>query len=99
MLSLPFLIALVIIAGLVGWPGVGAIARWRESRRRRERIRREDALKHVLKCEVNGQLPTLNSVANALTPGIGTTGCPDWRTAATKTAPGSDKPGVPASVQ
>jgi len=66
MLSLPFILALVIIAGLLFWPDAGVVARWREARRRTAQIRREDALKHVLKCEVNGQVPTLNSLAGAL---------------------------------
>jgi len=66
MLSLPFLVALVIIAGLLLWPDAGLIARWRQARSRAARVRREDALKHVLKCEVNGERPTLNSVAGAL---------------------------------
>jgi DtxR family Mn-dependent transcriptional regulator len=64
--SLPFLLSLLIIAGLLFWPGAGVVARWREARRRAARVRSEDALKHVLKCEVNGQVPTLNSVAGTL---------------------------------
>jgi DtxR family Mn-dependent transcriptional regulator len=66
MISLPFIVSLLIIAVLLFWPDVGVVARWREARRRALRVRREDALKHVLKCEVNGQVPTLNSVAGAL---------------------------------
>ena len=63
MLSVPFFFALAVIAGLLFWPDSGLVARWRQARVRAARVRREDALKHVLKCEVNGELPTLNSVA------------------------------------
>lgn len=66
MVSIPFIVSLVIIAGLLLWPDSGLVARWRQARVRAARVRREDALKHVLKCEVNGELPTLNSVAGAL---------------------------------
>lgn len=55
-----------IIAVLLFWPGFGVVSRWREAQQRLARVRREDALKHILKCEVNGQLPTLNNVSGAL---------------------------------
>jgi DtxR family Mn-dependent transcriptional regulator len=62
------LLALVIVAlcALLFWPKHGWLARWREAVRLAARVRREDALKHILKCEVNGQAPSLNSVAGAL---------------------------------
>jgi len=56
----------MLIAGLLFWPGIGVISRWRDEQRRQIRVRREDALKHILKCEVNGQEPTLHSVTGAL---------------------------------
>lgn len=55
-----------LIAALVFWPKHGLVGRWREARRLAARVLREDALKHMLKSEVNGHAPTLNSVAGAL---------------------------------
>lgn len=55
-----------LIAAMVFWPRQGLVGRWREARRLAARVLREDALKHMLKAEVNGQAPTLNSVAGAL---------------------------------
>lgn len=60
------IISLIVITVLLFWPGVGVVSRWREAQRRLSRVRREDALKHILKCEVNGQVPTLSSVSGAL---------------------------------
>ena len=57
---------LVLAAGLVAWPRRGLWSRWREALRLAERARREDALKHILKSEVNGQSATVLSVAGAL---------------------------------
>ncbi len=65
-MSLLLIASFLIIAVLLFWPGFGVISRWREAKRRQARVRREDALKHILKCEVNGQVPTLNSVTGAL---------------------------------
>ncbi len=56
----------LFIAGLLFLPGFGVISRWRDAQRRQVRVRREDALKHILKCEVNGQVPTLSNVVGAL---------------------------------
>lgn len=61
----------LILAGVVGaaclfWPRHGVLARWRSARRLAARTRQEDALKHILKGEVNGQRPTVASVAGAL---------------------------------
>ncbi|MCC6416090.1 MAG: FeoA domain-containing protein [Opitutaceae bacterium] len=58
--------ALLLIAGLLLWPRHGVLAHWRAVRRDRDRVRREDALKHILKCEVNGQPPTITGVTGAL---------------------------------
>ena len=64
------LIALLTGAGLatalIGWPRHGLLARWRENRSAAARIRREDALKHLLKCEANGAPATSLSLGGAL---------------------------------
>lgn len=59
-LSLPIAIA------LIAWPRHGLWARWQQTRESTRRIRREDALKHLLKCEANRRPVTLNSLAGAL---------------------------------
>lgn len=60
-------IAIVIaFAGWTLWPRVGLFARWRQGRALAARSQREDALKHLLKCEANHQPPTLHSVAGVL---------------------------------
>lgn len=59
------LCALALTALLV-WPGHGLVARWLSGRRRAERVRREDAIKHILKCEVNGGEATIESLAGHL---------------------------------
>lgn len=61
-LLLPVAVMLVLVA----WPRHGLWSRWREARRLAERARREDALKHILKGEANGQAATVLSVAGAL---------------------------------
>lgn len=60
------LILAVVLAALIAWPRHGLWSRGREARRLAARARREDALKHILKCEANGQAPTVLSVAGAL---------------------------------
>ncbi len=60
------LFALLIAAAAFVWPRRGGWARWRDWRRLADRARREDALKHILKCESNGQDATVLSVAGAL---------------------------------
>ncbi|MFO1501815.1 MAG: iron dependent repressor, metal binding and dimerization domain protein [Verrucomicrobiota bacterium] len=56
----------VLVAALIFWPKHGLIGHWREARRLSSRVLREDALKHVLKAEVNGEWPTIHSLAGAL---------------------------------
>lgn len=60
------LICFALIAVLLLAPRFGVLSRWRVARRDQSRVRREDALKHILKCEVNGQQPTLTGVTGAL---------------------------------
>jgi len=64
---------LLLIAGMIGgllcvlfWPERGLLVRWARQRRCSERIRIEDALKHIQKSEINGCSPTLQSVAGTL---------------------------------
>ncbi len=64
------IICLVLLATCALWPKAGLAARWRRARQLASRSQQEDALKHILKCEANGQEPTLQSVAGAL--GVGT---------------------------
>lgn len=67
----PFL-ALVAGLGLLGvaWlvldPSRGLWKRWRRSRLSGARVRREDALKHLYTCEMEGRRPTFQSLAGAL---------------------------------
>lgn len=60
------LLALVLGAGLLLWPQIGLAARWRQARELAARSRREDVLKHLLKCEVNNREATLDSIAGTL---------------------------------
>ncbi|MDI1251537.1 MAG: iron dependent repressor, metal binding and dimerization domain protein [Lacunisphaera sp.] len=62
------LILLLLVALLLAvlWPRQGLIARWRTARRLAARTRQEDALKHILKAEVNGRPSSVASVAGAL---------------------------------
>lgn len=57
--------SLAAVAALC-WPRRGLLARWRQAQELARRTRREDALKHILKCEVNGRVATLESIAGAL---------------------------------
>jgi DtxR family Mn-dependent transcriptional regulator len=60
--------ALVLIVVAVGffYPRKGIIPRWRRARQQTERVRIEDALKHILGCEMSGERFTANSLAGAL---------------------------------
>jgi DtxR family Mn-dependent transcriptional regulator len=60
------IIGLGAAVAILGWPRHGLWSRWREARRLAERARREDALKHILKSEANGQAATVLSVAGVL---------------------------------
>ena len=65
MIPILYLLAILAVAWLA-WPRRGLIARWRDARLVTDRLRWEDALKHVLKLEANRQVATLESVAGAL---------------------------------
>jgi DtxR family Mn-dependent transcriptional regulator len=58
--------ALLVLAAAVAWPHVGLLARLRRASRLTERVRLEDALKHVYTCESIGRVSTLESVAGQL---------------------------------
>ncbi|MFZ5807615.1 MAG: DtxR family transcriptional regulator [Verrucomicrobiota bacterium] len=61
-----FIIACLVTLAVILWPRRGLWARWRRTQELSRRIRREDALKHILKSEVNGRIATLESLAGAL---------------------------------
>lgn len=63
---LAFILTLLVLLAVVTAPRYGLIARWRAARALAARVRREDALKHILKAEVNGRPSSLSSVAGAL---------------------------------
>jgi DtxR family Mn-dependent transcriptional regulator len=54
------------LGAVVLWPRHGLLARWREGRRQAVRVRREDALKHILKADANRREATLESLAGSL---------------------------------
>lgn len=61
------LVAVLVLAIVaVVWPKRGIWSQWRKARQLAERAQREDALKHILKSEANGQSATVLSVAGAL---------------------------------
>lgn len=66
MKDLLLLLLATLLAAACLWPHYGLIARWRVARRHAARVRREDALKHILKAEVNGRDSSVASVAGAL---------------------------------
>jgi DtxR family Mn-dependent transcriptional regulator len=61
------ILGLGITLGIIGlfWPGWGFVSRWRHGTRTAELVRVEDALKHLYESEVNGVMPSLQSVAGA----------------------------------
>jgi DtxR family Mn-dependent transcriptional regulator len=71
------LVALITYFGAIAFlllllrPGGGWFWRWRHARLLTERVRREDALKHLQKCDMQGDRPTVESVAGALGISIG----------------------------
>jgi DtxR family Mn-dependent transcriptional regulator len=54
------------MAFVLFWPERGLVSRWQQAYHFTERVRREDALKHILNCEMNDTCPTVQSVAGAL---------------------------------
>lgn len=60
------ILSLMALALVLFWPRHGLIARWRASRQLGARALREDAIKHLLKREVNRNEPTIESLAGHL---------------------------------
>jgi len=58
---------LALAFGVIGlfWPGWGLVSRWRRATQTAERVRVEDTLKHLYESEVNGVVPSMQSVAGA----------------------------------
>ena len=64
---LTIIITCIVVLGLWAvWPKVGLVSHWQQARSLAARSRREDVLKHILKCEANSQAPTIHSVAGVL---------------------------------
>lgn len=58
--------ACAVLLAAFAWPRYGLWSRWRRARQLASRCQREDLLKHILKCEANGRVPTVDSIAGAL---------------------------------
>jgi DtxR family Mn-dependent transcriptional regulator len=58
--------AITLIGVFLFWPERGIFWRWNRARQMTARVYREDALKHILHCEIHGDKPTLKSLAGAL---------------------------------
>lgn len=65
-IALGVALLLAALAGLAFWPRRGLWPRWQQARQSSARVRTEDALKHIHKCEMHGRRPTLESLAGAL---------------------------------
>lgn len=71
MMTDPLFALLIAAAGcgilwLLFRPGRGLWQQWREARAVTERVRREDALKHLYRCEEERRAPTVEGLAGAL---------------------------------
>lgn len=60
-------ISLLALLAVIFWPEGGLYARWQRARRITTRVLMEDALKHLFTCELDGRIPSLESIAGALT--------------------------------
>lgn len=58
--------ALVAVLAAVSWPGVGLWPRLRRLQRLTERVRLEDALKHLTNCALTGRQGSIESLAGTL---------------------------------
>ena len=61
------IVGLAIALAVIGlfWPGWGLVPRWRRATHTAERVRVEDTMKHLYESEVNGAMPSMQSVAGA----------------------------------
>ena len=59
-------ILVIAVAAFVVWPRKGIIARWVQSSRNSQRVRIEDALKHIYDCEYRRLVCTRQSIAGAI---------------------------------
>jgi DtxR family Mn-dependent transcriptional regulator len=66
LIALGTAVFIIIILAALFWPERGLVARWQQAGRLNERIRSEDALKHIHKFEMKGRRPTMESIAGAL---------------------------------
>ncbi|MBN1313708.1 MAG: FeoA domain-containing protein [Anaerolineae bacterium] len=66
LLSLVTAAALITTGMFVFWPERGIYWQFERARQMTERVLREDALKHIQNCEVQGEQPSLKSLAGAL---------------------------------
>ena len=57
---------ITLLLALLAWPGVGVVPRLLRRSRLGERVRLEDALKHVFMCQQSGQVCSLESLAGRL---------------------------------
>ncbi len=57
---------ITLIAWLLFRPKNGLVPRWRKARQITDRVLMEDALKHIQRCEIHGDKPSLQSIAGAL---------------------------------
>ena len=66
LIALGTAVLIIIILAILLWPERGLISRWQQTSHLNERVRSEDALKHIHKFEMEGRRPTLESIAGAL---------------------------------
>jgi DtxR family Mn-dependent transcriptional regulator len=59
-------LGVIALIGILFWPETGLISRWRKLRQMTERVRQEDALKHIQKQELSGNTANMQSVAGSL---------------------------------
>ncbi|MFC1997428.1 DtxR family transcriptional regulator [Chloroflexota bacterium] len=57
---------LTIVLVWLFWPERGIFWRWQRANQMTERVRSEDALKHIHQCEIHNQRPSMQSLAGAL---------------------------------
>ena len=64
--SLSTVIGFLVMLGILFWPERGILSSLRRNKLLAQRVMREDALKHLYKFELDGFVPTLESIAGAL---------------------------------